>query len=262
MSAFRTSKILIFSNPLLLFLFFMNRKSIHFIQSIDENLFSSLDYNPYAVAVYKYLIKFLMKYGRNYQIYNTKYVANYYKKPDRALGIFSTVDNLYYDISLQISENKSQDKKKQCVWIGTMHKRKGFEELITIANQNLDYVFKCIVSGKSIYNQELPENVSLLSNISHNDVLNIISESRLSVVTSDFESLSLPIYEGLLFKNIVLAKSSEYIYSNVVAEFIHVYSNPTDINLNFLHEKKEFIFKNPQEKNEIIGKGVLKILSL
>ena len=89
-----------------------------------------------------------------------------------------------------------------------MHKRKGFEELITIANQNLDYAFKCIVSGKSIYNQELPENVSLLSNISHNDVLNIISESRLSVVTSDFESLSLPIYEGyylkiLLWQNLV-----------------------------------------------------------
>ena len=79
MLVFRTSKILIFSNPLLLFLFFMNRKAIHFIQSIDENLFSSLDYNPYAVAVYKYLIKFLMKYGRNYQIYNSNYVANYYK---------------------------------------------------------------------------------------------------------------------------------------------------------------------------------------
>ena len=74
------------------------------------------------------------------------------------------------------------------------------------------------MSRKSIYNQELPENVSLLSNISHNDVLNIyLRKYKTSVVTSDFESLSLPIYEGLLFKKDCFGKSSEYIYSNVVA---------------------------------------------
>ena len=39
-------------------------------------------------------------------------------------------------MSLQFCKQKPS-QQKQCVWIGTMHKRKGFNELITIANRIL-----------------------------------------------------------------------------------------------------------------------------
>ena len=77
-----------------------------------------------------------MKYGQITKFIIQTTLQIIIKTIIRELGTFSTVDNLYYDISLQISENKSQDKKSNA-FIGTMHKRKGFEELITIANQIL-----------------------------------------------------------------------------------------------------------------------------
>jgi hypothetical protein len=93
----------------------------------------------------------------------------------------------------------------------------------------------------------LPLNVEIVQNIEHSAVLKIVSECEISISTSQFESLNLPVYEGLLNGNIILAKSSDYIYSNGLADYVNTYENANYIDLAALEHKKPFKVNNPRE---------------
>ena len=247
--------LIVFSNPLLLILFCLKKRSVYFVQSIEEKLFDKEDFNPFAVFFYAKIIKFCLNISRNIKVFNSSYTFGHYNNLSRAIGWYSVVDNLYYksyETSKKIGTIKNEN---QCIWIGTKHKRKKFDDLLKIAVNNPQYSFICVFSGDApIF--DLPDNVAIKNNMSHSDVKLLVSESRFSIVTSTFESLCLPVYEGLLFQNTVLAAEASYIEKNGLKKHIKTFVDASDVDLRYVKRSEHYEFKNPLPMNSIIFQKV------
>lgn len=242
-----TRNLLIWSNPLITILLFWKKNSIIFIQSNDEELFSSLDFGNIKTFIYKYLIRFALKYHKSNIVFNSDYTKRTYNNLKSILGVYPSIDSLYWKSKNGSISKDVKKRDRSCVWIGTRHTRKGFSDLLTIAHHHKKYNFICIFSGQVPKIKNLPLNVEIFQNIEHSAVLRIISECEISISTSQFESLNLPIYEGLLGGNIILAKSSDYIYSNGLSDYVNTYENANYVDLAALEHKKQFKLSNPRE---------------
>ena len=240
--------LIFFSNPLLLIFLCLKKRSVYFVQSIEEKLFGKEDFNPILVFFYSRIIMFCLNISRNIKVFNSNYTFAYYSKLRHSLGCYSVVDNLYYKDFEINKTNKTFKNNNQCIWIGTKHKRKKFDDLLKIAINNPEYKFICVFSGE-LPVAELPENVLIKQNMMHYEVKMLVSQSRFSIVTSTFESLCLPIYEGLLFKNTILAAEADYIEKNGLKDHINTFVNVRDINLSHLSILDNYKFKNPLPMN-------------
>ena len=243
-----TKDILIWSNPLITILLFWKRKSIIFVQSQDEHLFNKADFGTLQTFGYRFLLKIAQRRSNSKLIFNSAFSMSKYRYPLLSIGIYPTVDALYHRKQKRRVPEKLQKKSRQCVWIGTHHSRKGFADLVDIATSNPSYHFVCIFSSQLPNQRKLPHNIQLMNDIPHLDVLEIISDSLITISTSKFESLNLPIYEGLIHQNIVLAKSSEYIFINGLDEYINLYENSKSVDLQKLLIKKHFETSDPTSR--------------
>lgn len=241
-----TRNLLIWSNPLITILLFWKKNSIIFIQSNDEELFSSLDFGNIKTFIYRYLIRYALKYHRSKIVFNSDYTKKKYYNLKSILGVYPSIDSLYWKLKNRSNLKDVKKKDRSCVWIGTHHTRKGFSDLLTIAHHHEHYNFTCIFSSQVPKIRNLPLNVEIVQNIEHSAVLKIISECEISISTSRFESLNLPIYEGLLTGNIILAKSSDYIYSNGLSDYVNTYEHASYVDLASLEHKKKFKVNNPR----------------
>jgi len=257
LTAIFSKKIIIFSNPILLIFFCLKKNSIYFMQSIEEKLFSKYDFNALLVFCYQISIKVLLRISKNIKIFNSEYTQHYYKGLKRCVGCYCVVDNLYYKESVENKKNSITKNEKQCIWIGTKHKRKGFSDLIKIARDNPKYKFISVFSGEYPEVLDLPENIDLRKNISHTEVKNLVSSSRYSIITSTFESLCLPIYEGLLFGNIILATPADFIKKNGLLNHITVLDSKSNVDLSLVLPNTEYEFKNPEFLNEALIRKIL-----
>jgi hypothetical protein len=248
--------LIVFSNPILLIFFCFKKRSVYFMQSIEEKLFDKEDFNPFVVFFYAKIIMFCLNISRNIKVFNSSYTCAHYSKLGRTLGWYSVVDNLYHK-SFEINKkNKTLKNDNQCIWIGTKHKRKKFDDLLKIAVNNSQYSFICVFSGEPPI-VDLPDNVIIKKNMKHSEVKMLVSQSRFSIVTSIFESLCLPVYEGLLFENTILAAQASYIEKNGLKNHINTFVDASDVDLRYVKRSDYYEFKNPLPMNSSIFKKVL-----
>lgn len=257
MSVLFSRDIVVFSNPILLLLFFMKKSSVHFIQSIDEELFSPEDFGLVKAGTFKVLVLFCMRFSRSIRVFNSKFTQQHYRSLKRTAGLYETEHNLYYAAfkSMQL-EGSVEKQPNQCVWIGTKHSRKGFSDVVAMAQSAPEFSFKCIFSGQYPNTTDLPANMHIYCNLAHDAVVQVIKDSAISVVTSSFESLSLPVYEGLLFGNKVIAKSSRYLEANTVEPYVSTYSDPRKVTLGSLEVKQKFEFHDPAQSNATLIRAI------
>ena len=252
---FFSKDLIFFSNPLLLIFFCLKKRSVYFVQSIEEKLFGKEDFNPVVVFFYTKIIMFCLNISRNIKVFNSSYTHAHYSKLRRTLGCYSVVDNLYHK-SFEINKkNKTFKNENQCIWIGTKHKRKKFDDLLKIAVNNAEYKFICVFSGESPI-VDLPDNVIIKQNMKHSELKMLVSQSRFSIVTSIFESLCLPVYEGLLFKNTILAANASYVEKNGLKNYINTFVNASDVDLRYLSILDYYKFKNPSPMNICLFKKI------
>lgn len=241
---FSQRHILLFSNPILLIFFWYKRRAVYFVQSIETKLFSPEDFNSWVVFFYKALIAVALKLSRNAKIYNSPFTEENYLHLNRSFGCYDLPNALYFK-KYQAKTLPLEKNKLQCIWIGTYHKRKGFAELIELACNNKDYSFICIFSGQLPELRSVPENVRMYSNLAPGIVHKHISESEFSIITSSFESLCLPLLEGLLYDNQVVVKKSRYVFSNFFHEYVHVSDDVGRVCLDTLTPKRRYTFEDP-----------------
>lgn len=249
-------ELVIFSNPILLLFFFLKKRAVHFVQSVDENLFSAEDFGYVKATIFRRLFLISLYFSRTSRVFNSKLTEMHYKRFKRGLGVYKAEHNLYFKDAQKL-ENKILSKNpNQCVWIGTLHHRKGFDDVLVIAQNSPNFLFKCIVSGGIAEFDYLPQNVEIFYNLDHIEVMKIIEISKISIITSSFESLSLPIYEGLLYQNKVLAKVSKYLSINGIENYVTTYSSPSEVQLENLKNREKFAFKDPTSDNLILTRAI------
>ena len=90
----------------------------------------------------------------------------------------------------------------------------------------------------------------------HSELKMLVSQSRFSIVTSIFESLCLPVYEGLLFKNTILAANASYVEKNGLKNYINTFVNASDVDLRYLSILDYYKFKNPSPMNICLFKKI------
>lgn len=249
-------ELVIFSNPILLLFFFLKKRVIHFVQSIDEDLFSAEDFGNVKANIFRGLFLFSLYFSRTGRVFNSRLTEMHYKRFKRGLGVYTTEHSLYFKEAQNLKNKNLVKTPNQCVWIGTLHHRKGFKDLLTIARNSPNFLFKCIISGGVAEFNDLPRNVEIFKNLEHKEAMKIIESSSISIITSSFESLSLPIYEGLLFQNKVVAKESKYLSINGVDNCVTTYSSPSEVQLKSLMNKEKFVFKDPKEANFILMRSI------
>jgi len=248
---FSQRHVLLFSNPILLILFWYKSRAIYFVQSIETKLFSHEDFNSFLVFFYKALISIALKISRTIKIYNSPFTEQNYSHLERNFGCYDLPNALYFK-KYQAKAALSLEKNKfQCIWIGTYHKRKGFAELVELAANNKDYSFICIFSGQLPELNIVPENIKFYSNLEPEIVHKRIAESEFSIITSSFESLCLPLLEGLLYDNQVVVKKSKYVFANSFHEYVHVSDDVGRVCLASLTPKQPFTFDDPDDTTQV-----------
>ena len=247
-----SKELIVFSNPILLLFFFFKKRAIHFIQSIDEDLFAAKDFGFLKARIFRNLFLYALKKSRTSKLFNSRFTETHYKRFNRSLGVYKTEHNLYFAAAQEFKNKRFLKSANQCVWIGTLHYRKGFMDLLAIAQTHPDFLFKCIMSGRVKEFDNIPQNVEIFNNLEHTETMKIIESSAISIITSSFESLHLPIYEGLLFKNKVIAKESAYLSINGVDSYITTYASSSEVQLDKLTNKEKFKFEDPKLANLIL----------
>jgi len=253
---FSQRHVLLFSNPILLILLWYKRRTIYFVQSIETKLFSRDDFNSLVVFFYKALISVALKLSRNVKIYNSPFTEENYLHLSRNFGCYDLPNALYFEKYQAKATVPLEKKKFQCIWIGTYHKRKGFAELVELACNNKDYSFICIFSGQLPESSSIPENITIYSNLAPGIVHKYISESEFSIITSSFESLCLPLLEGLLYDNQVVVKKSRYVFTNCFHEYVHVADDVGRVYLDNLTPKQSFTFEDPDDRMRAFFEGL------
>ena len=66
--------------------------------------------------------------------------------------------------------------------------------------------------------------------------------------SSSFESLCLPLLEGLLYDNQVVVKKSRYVFTNGFHEYVHVTDDVGRVRLDNLTPKQSFTFEDPDDR--------------
>jgi hypothetical protein len=248
---FSQRHVLLFSNPILLILLWYKRRAVYFVQSIEAKLFSREDFNGFLVFFYNALISIALKISRNIKIYNSPFTEQNYLHLKRNFGCYDLPNALYFK-KYQAKTTVSLEKNKfQCIWIGTYHKRKGFAELVELARNNKNYSFICIFSGQLPESRSFPKNIRIHSNLEPEIVHKYISESEFSIITSSFESLCLPLLEGLLYDNQVVVKKSKYVFANCFHEYVHVADDVGRVCLANLTLKPSFTFEDPDDTMQV-----------
>ena len=236
--------VVIYSNPIIGVFLFWKKNSIQFIQSIDEDLFSEDDFPYFAVKVYRLLVANSQKFNNSIKVFNSKFTLYHYRKLRRVVGVYDVVNNL-----LPRMNYRSAKLNSSAVWIGTNHRRKGFKELVKFARLNPKIKFNAIFSGPSnVAKLNEESNIKIFTDLQREEVYDILKVSNFLIVTSSFESLCLPIYEGIMFNNFVIAKKSKYIFTNGMEAHVNIFEKPFFINPKTL-KKSTFKFEDPIDEN-------------
>lgn len=241
---FNKQYVIIYSNPIIGVFLFWKRSSIQFIQSIDEDLFSEDDFPYFAVKVYRFLVATSQKFNNSIKVFNSKFTLYHYRRLKKVVGVYDVVNNLLPRMNFH-----SAKLNPSAVWIGTNHRRKGFNELVKFAQLNPKIEFNAIFSGQSnSIKQNQKSNIKIFANLQREEVYDILKDSNFLIVTSSFESLCLPIYEGIMFENFVIAKESKYIFANGMEDHVNIFKKPFKISPKNL-KKSTFKFKDPTNVN-------------
>ena len=94
------------------------------------------------------------------------------------------------------------------------------------------------------------------SNLAPGIVHKRIAESEFSIITSSFESLCLPLLEGLLYDNQVVVKKSRYVFANCFHEYVHVADDVGRVYLDNLTPKQSFTFEDPDDRMRAFFEGL------
>lgn len=96
------------------------------------------------------------------------------------------------------SKNITQSKKYDFVFLGRPTSQKGFDKFLNIAQLAPDYTFLAIIPSKPSHINLFPKNVSVHLAPDDSTVSLLLSQSRVLLLPSDYESLGYAQYEALV----------------------------------------------------------------
>jgi len=201
---------------------------IHGISETEATYF----YKSFPHKVSKLFLKFMIgkvKYIASTNPYHIQFAKTYYfsenvyKISEKVFTVIpNTFDNSYILTKNVRNNNNPLIEKLKFISLGSMEEtkypQKGLEDLLNALillkdqNGNLNAKLELVIIGKGIYREKLVRKAKLndldfikfLESTTHDETLNLLNDSDVSVLPSRFEGMSMFALESIATKNLVL----------------------------------------------------------
>lgn len=202
--------------------------------------------------------------------YSKKQIITYYPYVEKKIEV------IYNGVNEIFKENKNIEKKEQILYVGSLNKRKNFNNLIKAfislnlkdSTHNVKLTMLKIVGNfssnfnldkktkKLLKKAKKHPNIEFLENVDDLDLIKLYQSSKIFIYPSFYEGFGLPILESFCCSTSVICSNTSSLKE--VAGDAALYCNPYDI--EDIKNKIELLLKDDILREYMVNKGKIQSL--